>query len=170
MRKLWTLARESVKSVALLTLVVALALLLSDKFLTSKEDSVTLRPGEWRESDDATKASIEEAVLGQLRAIHQHRFLEAYAYSANSFQRQIGLMDFESMIWEGYPELTVNTFQQFGECIDNGVGQASIEVKLVPTFGYRVWFVYFLVKEANDWKILSVSRNASRWGRGRRGR
>ena len=169
MRQFWTLAREALKAVALLAVAGATVLFLFDRINRSRSDAPELRAGEWRESDDATRAEMERVVVAQLQAIQQRRFMEAYTYSAPSLQRQMALPDFEGMIWGGYPELTITTLQEFGEAIDNGVSEASIEVKLIPSFGERSWFVYFLILDGKDWRILGVARRPPPWGRSRRG-
>ncbi len=169
-RQFWTLAREALKAVALLVFAAAAVLFLFERMNRSRSQAPELRAGEWRESENATRVELEHVVLAQLQAIQQRRFMEAYTYAAPSLQRQVALEDFERMIWGVYPELTVTSLQDFGEAVDNGVSEASIEVKLVPPFGERYWFVYFLVRDGRDWRILGVARQPPPWGRGRRRR
>ena len=169
-RQFWTLAREALKAVALLAIAGATVLFLFDRLNRSRSEAPELRAGEWRESDDGVRAELEGVVIAQLRAIQDGRFMEAYTYAAPALQRQMTLFDFERMIRAGYSELTANTFQDFGEAIDNGVSEASIEVKLVPSYGERSWFVYFFVRDGKEWRIVGVGRRPPPWGRGRRGR
>ena len=170
MREFWTLAREALKAVALLVIAGAIVLFLSEWIQRSRSVHPELRAGDWRESEDSTRAELERIVMAQLRALQERQFMEAYVYAAPTLQRQLDLSGFERMIWGGYPELTLTSLQEFGEAIDNGLSEASIEIKIVPPFGGRSWFVYYLIRDEKNWRIVGVVRRPPPWGRGRRGR
>lgn len=161
--------REGAKSLGLLALVVAVALWVSNRANERRHDAPALRPGEWQESDDATRVAMESVVNAQLEALRERRFLAAYSFAASDIQKQISSEGFERMIWSAYPELTLGGLRELGEAVDNGK-EGSMELRVASTFGPRAWFAYFLVREADQWRVVGVARQAGPRGRGRWGR
>lgn len=169
MKSLWLFLREAGKALGLLLCAVGLLLWFSNRLNQSRSDVPELRPGEWQESEDATRLELERVVEAQLVALREGQFLAAYGLASMQVQKQLSAVSFESMIWAGYPELAMVSLHEFREAVDNGT-QASVEVRFAFPFGNRAWFAYFLVREHGTWRVLGVARQVGPRGRNRGGR
>lgn len=71
---------------------------------------------------DEQKISVTDHISSQITAFEQKNWDKAYSYASNSFQKNINLDDFQSIILDQYPFLVNNSGYTFGNCTTNADG------------------------------------------------
>lgn len=98
---------------------------------------------------------LTDTVEGQLKAIKQGNFAEAYyAFSSKKFQEATSLEAFMDFI-KKYPAFSENKSIQFKERnVNNDVG--TLDGVMTTNHDKKILVEYKLVKELDQWKILSI--------------
>ena len=104
----------------------------------------------------ATKG-IAEVADQQLVALRAGDYAKAYSYTSKDFQNSTSLDKFKEFV-DSYPSLKNNESSSFStRKMENDVG--TLEGTLKSKDGGVTPVVYKLVKENNEWKILSIQLN-----------
>ncbi len=99
---------------------------------------------------------ITKVVQNQLQAIRQGKIEQAYyAYTASQFQQETTLAEFKGLI-SGQPALLKNKKASFSERKVEG-SQGFLKGTLTAEDGTSLPVEYRLVKENDEWKILSLN-------------
>lgn len=99
---------------------------------------------------------VRQVVEGQLGKLRENRITQAYYdYSAKTFQETTSLPDFRKFIAR-YPAISDNKkFLLDSQSVDNG--QAVVTGLLISNDLQEMKVEYQLIKEDEDWKVLSIS-------------
>ena len=100
------------------------------------------------------------AVIGeQLAHFRAGEPEKAYTLAAARFREQFPLERFVTVVRQSYPEIWSSSASQFGVVRDDGVS-AVVVVQVTSKEGRAVGYDYFLLREANAWRIGGVVRHA----------
>lgn len=96
-----------------------------------------------------------EAIEGQLEDLRVNKLTAAYyEYTSKSFQDAVSLGHFREFVEKNPSFLKVESIQVLRKEIENNI--SSLDVLLIATEGQRLPVKYRLIKEGDQWKILSI--------------
>ncbi len=103
--------------------LLAAGFLSTSLFLVGCSSSSTINQATTNgECDDEQKISVTDHISSQITAFEQKNWDAAYGYASNSFQKNINLDDFQTIILDQYPFLVNNSGYSFGNCSSNTDG------------------------------------------------
>lgn len=154
----WIL-RELIGVIILLGAIVYLPVLVSKRFAVNEvpfqsqimpEDPIRLYP-----SEGEIKAAMLAAVEGQLDALRNLDFGEAWNYASRDLRINLPVADFERMVSTGFSVMTENHRVEFGGAYNNK-RMGFVDVRLIGDGTSSAYFSYFLVVGEGRWYVSGV--------------
>jgi hypothetical protein len=111
---------------------------------------------EMRLSSRKVRDEVRAVVEAQLAALKTGDFATAYDFAARGIRRQLDERLFAAMIRRGYAPLLRPGSTDVGVVRDDGEGTAQVHVTVTDAQKRSTVYRYWLVKEAELWKIGGV--------------
>lgn len=111
-----------------------------------------------RDCTEAERKQVMTSIENQLKAFRADDFKEAEKYQHSSLKENFGSTDeFRAMMRRGYPQVVNYKSVSFGEArCDPKAEQVQIRVTITGKDSVVVKFVYVMLKEDGQYKVVSV--------------
>ena len=106
-------------------------------------------------STNEAQKQIVAVIESQLSAFRANDYAMAQTFATVGIRKQFPRDEFEKMVKKDYPAIANSKSASFGLVSDNGI-QAEANVMIQGKSGKPVRYRYFMVKEAQHWKINGV--------------
>jgi hypothetical protein len=103
---------------------------------------------------DEQKISVTDHISSQILAFEQKNWDKAYSYASDSFQKNINLDDFQTIILDQYPFLVNNSGYTFGNCTTNADG--IFQNLTINSDSQTYQLIYNLILEDGELGILAA--------------
>jgi hypothetical protein len=112
---------------------------------------------EMRLSPKKVRDDVRAVVEAQLAALHRGDFATAYGFAARGIRREFDLRLFTLLLKRGYAPLLKPGPADLGVVRDDGEGTAQVSVTVTDFQKRATVYRYWLVKEADAWRISGVT-------------
>jgi hypothetical protein len=111
-----------------------------------------------RACTEAERKQVMTAIENQLKAFRADDYKEAEKYQHSSLKENFGSTDeFRAMMRRGYPQVVNYRSVSFGEArCDEKAEQVQIRVTITGKDSVAVKFLYVMLKEDGQYKVVSV--------------
>lgn len=110
-----------------------------------------------RPSKPEVRRALAATIEGQLGAIREGAWDQAYRYAARPLRARLTVEAFAVMLMRGYPQIARHESAKVGLARD-AEGRALVSVAL-RSDGHEVVFLYSLVLEPEGWRIAGVAEH-----------
>ena len=107
--------------------------------------------------DENLQLDIEGSIRSQTEAFAAEDFQLAYYFSSPSFQANVDLQAFISVISSSYGPLLSSSQLQFSNCYANDAGVSAIDVRFIEGGNALYALRYFMVLTEDGWRVEGAS-------------